>query len=805
MSENLPTVLIHSSPSFVSLPNDVLFRIFSLLSLRSVLQLEHLCGRLHHAISAYLATIKCIDLHFPTTTKDIFRIHDPRIVGNPISSDDLSRIIDRCPRATKISYLPILGTTEGYREKIDELVYVLKKHQRISRICFCDSLDVLLALRKLQPYLDVCVEEVCVDSTDSTYSPPFLSSFCVQERPRLSLGRNALDYADFSLLAKFTEIEILECCLTSTSHFGRTSPTFTRIVFPNLKSFTYSEITRYSYSPGFSTLATTVAQSPALVALKLSITNFNVLVDIARNWKSDTLRSLVLTSAGSYSASLEHISLAPIVAELITMCAETLETVTLSSSLLVKQFFKILVSKVRCFANLKTFSMTGIADTKMFLAPGNMVETRYYQDFVSICPNMTSISLHSFSGSLTSLSLPLVLKELTLPWDNRLNLTQHRDTVLTTLSTLPILEKLTIAGVEEVDSLLQEVSSLLLRGPPTLAIENSMLNEVRISNICVRKLDLRSCTALQCFVLHYCPVLQTLLLPARSLKDIHIYDSYHQYVPKFLENFLLQKERSPSCHLRVQIHSMRKKEPEMVAQLPNETKYKELIADVTSACAAASRLLDYVFLCDEEVKLFQHNSGEPLFPFTEFQTCIPSCARSAEDIRHELNLKNCIMEGIRRWQNCLQMVKSCCDRESAAMRSLNAVVVPLDNDTACRTTSDSPAVHCTKFKAVFCNSKFECQTNIPYLTKINQSSVLCQPSTSSGPGAFASADDASEHSSLNVPRLGWSMVDLNHASSVSTSSHKQTFSSTSVNTHKPTLFISTVAYAHDIHTLFYYA
>ena len=118
-------------------------------------------------------------------------------------------------------------------------------------------------------------------------------------------------------------------------------------------------------------------------------------------------------------------------------------------------------------------------------------------------------------------------------------------------------------------------------------------------------------------------------------------------MPKFLEDFLLQRERAASCHLGIQIHSIRKKELEMAVQQPNNTRYKEFVADVTSACSAASRLLDYVFLCDEEVKMFQQNSGEPLFPFTEFQSCIPSCARAAEDIRHELNRKNSIMEGIR--------------------------------------------------------------------------------------------------------------------------------------------------------------
>ena len=777
MSEDHPTVLVRPSPSFADLPNDVLFKIFSLLPLRSVLQLEYLCRRLHSTICAYLATVKCIDLHYPTTTIDIFRLHDPKVISKPILPHDLSGLLTRCPQATKISYIPVVGTTELYREKIDELVHVLTRHRRIRQIGFCDSLNLLSSVRKLQPYLDIGIDEVYVGSTDLEYAPPCLSSLCVSCRPRLSLGRNLLDYADFNLLSKFTELEITDCCLNSTSHFGRSSLTFSRIEFANLKSFTYSEITRYSYSPAFTALASTVAQSPALASLKLAITNFSVLVDIANNWRSENLRNLELTSAGSYSASLEHISLAPVVANLITVCADTLETVTLSSSLLVKQFFTNVVSNVTCFPKLQTFSMTGIADTKMFLAPGNMVETRYYQNFISLCPDMKMISLHSFSGSLASLSLPLGLREVTLPWDNRLNLTQHRDAVLATLNVLPGLEKLTIAGVEEVDSLLQESSSLMLRGPPTLAIESETLLEVRISNICIRKLDLRGCTRLTKFVLHYCPVLQTLLLPVKSLEQVHIYDSYHPYLPKFLESFVLQKERALSCHLRIQVHSMRKKEPEMASQAPNETKYKELIADVTSACSAASKIVDYVFLCDEEIKLFQHNSGEPLFPFTEFQSFIPSCARSAEDIRLELNRRNSVLEGVRRWQDYLLTAKS---RGDCVIATGDAVV-----------PGSIRGDHATSFKAVYCSSRFDCRTNIPFFMNINQSPVLCQPSTSASYKVDSRGETSEdERQSLNVPRLRWTDAAKLSASS----SHC-----------RPTLFISTVAYAHDIHTLFYYA
>ena len=84
-----------------------------------------------------------------------------------------------------------------------------------------------------------------------------------------------------------------------------------------------------------------------------------------------------------------------------------------------------------------------------------------------------------------------------------------------------------------------------------------------------------------------------------------------------------------------------------------------------------------------------------------------------------------------------------------------------------RNVPDSLIRQGTKFKAVYCNSNFECHTNIPYFMELNQCLTLTQPSTSDQNNIIDP-----ERMSLSVPRLN---------------------------------FFSTVAYAHDIHTLVYYA
>ena len=119
---------------------------------------------------------------------------------------------------------------------------------------------------------------------------------------------------------------------------------------------------------------------------------------------------------------------------------------------------------------------------------------------------------------------------------------------------------------------------------------------------------------------------------------------------------------------------------------------------------------------------------------TEFQNCIPSCARATEDVRHELIRKNCIMEGIRRWQRCLCTVKS--DTDISFTSGYHATVgnVP-----------DSSVPQNIKFKAVYCNSKFERHTNIPCFMELNRCLTLTQLSTSDLVDT--------EQISLNVPRL----------------------------------------------------
>ena len=129
------------------------------------------------------------------------------------------------------------------------------------------------------------------------------------------------------------------------------------------------------------------------------------------------------------------------------------------------------------------------------------------------------------------------------------------------------------------------------------------------------------------------------------------------------------------------------------------------------------------------------------------------------------------MEGIKGWQQCIHEVKSD-----------TGISFTADHLDLVGNVPDSPSA---KFKSMYCNSEFECHTNISYFMELNQHSIMTQPSTSD-----QSIVDA-ERISLNVPQPYSRKVRL-------------TFS-TNVGTHKPILILSTVAYAHDIHTLFYYA
>ena len=225
-----------------------------------------------------------------------------------------------------------------------------------------------------------------------------------------------------------------------------------------------------------SVLLAKAVQSEKLALLHLGLNEFFSLEAAFPDWNATRLEHLQVESTGTYSACLQQLKYASIIADICHLCRDTLQIISLPSSILIKRFFNRLISAGLPFQKLSTLKMTGIADTKMFLSPGNLVETVFYREFLKLCPMMASVSLHSYSGSLVTLVLPLTLKELVLPWDNRLNLVKQRDEIAGCLLALPHLTSLSILGVEEVDALLFEVPTR--QRIPDLVINNTITSGV---------------------------------------------------------------------------------------------------------------------------------------------------------------------------------------------------------------------------------------------------------------------------------------------------------------------------------------
>lgn len=749
----------NTTTDILKLPDDVLLKIFSLLPLKSVLQLEVVCRRFHSMVCAYLRMIKSLNFHHSFITQDIFRRYDPTVRQIPSS---LAGILTRCPHANHIVYLPSWGLTSEVFAK--EVILSLCEHKNITQIEFCDSWE----LKHLRELSHLNVKHVCMSSVEDSM---LSKSLC--NGPRLILERKSIEEMELALLAEYVEIALKECkwMLGSPSAAVEHFTSLTK-----LRSFTYIEPCQSRPHPTVLTnLMKCVVGSQRLESLNLGLSNFQCLEDIVVNWNVDSLQSLEIRSTGSYSATLQQMRYAKTVAELCHNCAHSLKHLTLPSSILVKQFFTYLISKGRLFPCLLKLDMTGLADTKMFLAPGNMVETLYYQEFIKLCPKIESLSLHSFSGSLLALGLPLTITDLTLPWDNRLNMSRQISDVLCTLGTLSNLQKLSIAGVEEVDGLLLEALNVFQsERPPVLELESKSVHEVQISNICVRRVDLTRCTGLSRFTLHCCPHLKKLSLPISTLEQVHIYDGYGPYMDQFISEFSSKTERMAFCRIHIQLHAVKRREVEDMVAEKHYAMADKVFANVESALLAGSKRLDFLIFKEEGLHLFQHNSGELMYPFTELHPNISSSSRSAEELHDEMDRRSFVMEGIKRWQDFILAIKSA---EKAAH----------PEDSICKTD----LTLCTKprnsFKVNFCHTDYFCSTNIPFIKRVNGMPHICQPSS------LVYESDTLDH--LNVPRLdaigGHSRFDVDKSlSSVSSD---------------PLVVVSIMEYAHDIHTLFYYA
>lgn len=480
-------------------------------------------------------------------------------------------------------------------------------------------------------------------------------------------------------------------------------------------------------------------------------------------WKAINLENLEIVSTGSYSASLQQLKYASIIASICHKCRTNLKRISLPSSILIKHFFTRLISSGSHFEQLQALQMTGLADTKMFLAPGNLVETLFYQEFLKLCPSISYLSLHSFTGSLITLILPFTLTELILP---------QRNEIVSTLSVIPHLHSLSILGVEEVDALLQE-SALRLK-PPVLDITINSLKEFHLKNVCIRGVNLYGCNNLVKFSIQCCPLLQELNLPVDSLENVCIFDDYRSYIDRFIGHFMVSKSKLQGirlpCHVHIQLHSVVRQEPD--AKTEHKSTANNLFSVIKRVCED-TKSLDFIILKDNQMHLFEHNSGELLYPFTDFQS-----GRSDVEIQTELARRELVFEGLNRWKDCIMDVKS-----------FHSVI---SNDCTMQFHS---------FDATYCESSFKVATNLNYFMKLNALSHLCQPS---GLNLYRNAYSCNAHSSaseevnLNVPH-----IESHVKSIIRHSILESNLKNWNINSN-PLVVVSIIEYAHNIYTLFYY-
>lgn len=752
--------------SLTDLPDDVLFQIFSFLPLRGVLQIEHICQRIHQAITGYLSTLKRVNLYHHKVKQDIFRHSDESVIL--ISPTALSKLLTRCKVANSIVYLP-----PSSKSTCRELVTVIGQFKRIIAIEFVDSKGLWDEIQAQNVNVTLCEVRL------SSILPNLVSSqqiiFPVSKFTSILFIEDAnVDSKTLTYCQKYMEISLVRCQfeVDSTSELDN-------LKFSNLSKFMYAEKPGRSASSRIGALLVKKAtESKKLEILQVGLSEFSALETALSDWKATNLEHLEIVSTGSYSASLQQLKYASIVANICHLCRDSLKRVSLPSSILIKRFFTQLISNGSLFKQLITLQMTGIADTKMFLSPGNLVETLFYQEFLKLCPLIASLSLHSYTGSLISLMLPLTLTELILPWDNRLNLEKQKNEIVSCLTIIPQLKYLSILGVEEVDALLQDSLTVFVRQVPTLHISIQSLLEFRLKNVCIWGIDLTDCTSLTSFSLQCCPTLKELSLPIKSLKKVCIYDDYVCYIDKFMHDFVAAKSKCDTnafCHVHIQLHSVIKQEPD--AKTEHQMKGNNLFSIVKQVCTESKDALDFLLLKDNALHLFEHNSGEPLYPFTEFQLpCNFISGRSDLEIRTEISRRECILEGLNRWKACITDVKSLfCNR-------------------SCINSCASPVL-C--FDTTYCECEFKCATNIQYLKRLNALPYLCQSSAlvKKNGKDFELEDGNTEDKivNLHVPYVEQytkeCVCESNFGSDLNAN---------------PLIFISIAEYAHNIYTLFYY-
>lgn len=742
-------------PVFLDLPDDVLFHIFSYLPLNMVFLLERLCHRFRQAVSLYLTTLKELNLYNSEVVQDLFRVWNPRV---SVSAGVLTKLLQRCPLTESIAYIP--AGPQASDELCEEWVRVVAAIGKagIKAIGFVNDKKFFDEIQNQN--LDILVQEAYLSSARAIRGLPTHSSltrFSTFDATNvIHLEDVKVDSSLLVYCSVYRELSFVRCSFEIQTNFD-----LSHLTLPNLCKFLYIEQPGRSASRQLGALIVQKAgESEKLRTLCLGLSDFSALETASSSWKATNLEILEVVSTGSYSASLQQLKYASIVADICKLCRSNIQRITLPSSILIKRFFSQLISSGLHFNQLQALQMTGVADTKMFLSPGNLVETLFYQEFLKICPVISSLSLHSYTGSLVSLVLPLSLTELVLPWDNRLNLQKQKEEILACLATVPQLKSLSILGVEEVDALLLEHGSIHRGHLPSIVISIEPLEVFRLKNVCIRSLDLTGCVNLDVFSIQCCPTMRDLLVPVDSLSSVNIYDSYVSYVERFVSQFLSKRTKGPACHLHLQLHSVVQQEPD--AKKEHKRNANHLFSVVEEACKNSKSEVDFFILKDHLMHVFEHNSGELMYPFTEFQVDDKYMSgRSEVEMRAETDRRQCILEGIRRWKKAVVEFRA---TKPAMGRSSEAVVFS-------STLS-------------YCGCAFHCSTNMQYLLELNTSPNFCQPS-----GKCVTADDkAAPLMGLNVPRLtsSFQMQDLKM--------HKVI----------PVIFVSIIEYAHNIYTLFYY-
>ena len=620
--------------TFTSLPDDVLFHIFSFLTLRSVLQLEHLSQRLYQAVSSYLSTLKSLNFYHHHIKHDIFRQYEPHVV--PLSLKALSSLLRRCPLARSIAYLPPHPSNSHCSPSYStqETLKTVTCHTNITEVEFIDSTAFMDAVQHVDGH--IAFLEVNVSSFSRADPDPVSRYFLFANISVLHLEDALVDFQTLSYFSASVEIALIRCKFQSMGgDIG--------LNFPNVRKFCC-----VGNSARTGELIGEIVKSKVLKSLQLGLVDFIALETALSNWKAMKFEDIEVVSTGSYSASLQQLKYASIVADICQQCKDTLRRICLPSTILVKRFFGQLISRGVSFRQLKSLEMTGLADTKMYFAPGNMVETHYYRNFLKLCPEISSLSLHSFTGSLSALVLPLTLTELVLPWDNR-HLDTQQSNIQSCLAFLPLLHSLSIFAIEEIDTLRDSVR--YFNQLPSLEISLKSLHAFKLKNVCLSRLDLTA-TNLTAFTIHWCPTDLNLKLPVQSLEKVFIYDDNTSYIERLMKDFTSMKKNWYSephtCHIHIQLHSILVKDHKDKVEHVNRAG--ELFSAIEKQCGDMTGELDFLILKDDVLHVFDHNSGEQMYPFTEFLSenymgsVRSKCERLVEEAR-----RTRILEGLSRW------------------------------------------------------------------------------------------------------------------------------------------------------------